>query len=54
MFRDMTCSDASRLEAIDGSRVAFVMDEDAFRAFYDRTARGLGVSGARYGRPSDG
>jgi len=41
MFRDMTCSDAGRLEAIDDSRVSFVMDEDTFRAFYDRTARGV-------------
>jgi RNA polymerase sigma-70 factor (ECF subfamily) len=45
MFRDMTCidsdMDASRTDAADDSRAGFVMDEDAFRAFYDRTARGV-------------
>ena len=36
----MTLSDAQRLEALAGEAdVAFQMDEDAFRAFYDRTAR---------------
>jgi RNA polymerase sigma-70 factor (ECF subfamily) len=44
-MRDVTLSDVERLEAlvedaVDGD-VAFVMDEDAFRAFYDRTARSL-------------
>jgi RNA polymerase sigma-70 factor, ECF subfamily len=45
MFRDLTFNDVSRL---DGQRDAkrdacadFVMDEETFRAFYDRTARGL-------------
>ena len=40
--RDMTVSDFQRLqaEAADAD-VAFVMDEDAFRAFYDRTARAV-------------
>ena len=38
----MTVSDVQRLEATTGDAdVAFVMDEDAFRAFYDRTARSL-------------
>jgi RNA polymerase sigma-70 factor (ECF subfamily) len=45
MFRDMTYidsgMDASRTDAADDSRAAFVMDEDTFRAFYDRTARGV-------------
>src|SRR5258708_1858081 len=46
MFRDMTYSDASRIDAIDESpfdesKTGFVMDEEAFRAFYDRTARGV-------------
>jgi RNA polymerase sigma-70 factor (ECF subfamily) len=41
MFGDMTYTDASRIEAVDESRVSFVMDEDTFRAFYDRTARGV-------------
>jgi RNA polymerase sigma-70 factor, ECF subfamily len=40
MFRDMTYSDASRFDAIE-SQAEFVMDEDTFRAFYDRTARGV-------------
>jgi RNA polymerase sigma-70 factor (ECF subfamily) len=38
---DATYNDAGRLDAIDESRVSFVMDEDTFRAFYDRTARGV-------------
>jgi RNA polymerase sigma-70 factor (ECF subfamily) len=36
MFRDATFT-----EALDDVRAGFVMDEDAFRAFYDRTARGV-------------
>ena len=44
MFRfDMTVSDVERLqqaEVVDAD-VSFQMDEDAFRAFYDRTARSL-------------
>lgn len=41
MFRDATFTDVSRAEALDDARAGFVMDEDAFRAFYDRTARGV-------------
>src|SRR5580693_8158243 len=41
MFRDVTLTDVSRAEALDDARAGFVMDEDAFRAFYDRTARGV-------------
>jgi RNA polymerase sigma-70 factor (ECF subfamily) len=41
MFRDVTFTDVSRAEAPDDARAGFVMDEDAFRAFYDRTARGV-------------
>src|SRR5438270_3707137 len=41
MLGDMTYSDASRLEAVDDGQTRFVMDEDTFRAFYDRTARGV-------------
>ena len=41
MFRDMTYSDSNRLEAIDSACAQFVMDEDAFRAFYERNARGV-------------
>jgi RNA polymerase sigma-70 factor (ECF subfamily) len=40
MFRDVTFTDVDRLEASDAS-VGFVMDEDTFRSFYDRTARGV-------------
>jgi len=45
MFRagaaDATLSDVERLEAASETEVCFEMDEDAFRAFYDRTARAL-------------
>lgn len=41
MFRDMTFTDVSRAETLDDASTAFVMDEDAFRAFYERTARGV-------------
>jgi len=40
--RDVTLSEIQRLEALAGDAEArFVMDEDAFRSFYDRTARSL-------------
>jgi RNA polymerase sigma-70 factor, ECF subfamily len=41
-FRNMTFSDVDRL-GLDGDaeRATLTMDEDAFRAFYDRTARAL-------------
>ncbi len=41
MFRDMTFTDVSQLDAIDRASASFVMDEDAFRAFYERNARGV-------------
>src|SRR6202789_1573007 len=41
MFRDMTFTDVNRAAALDDICAGFVMDEDAFRAFYDRTARGV-------------
>jgi RNA polymerase sigma-70 factor, ECF subfamily len=41
MFRDMTFIDVSRTEGLDGTCAGFVMDEDTFRAFYERNARGL-------------
>src|SRR5580692_6527162 len=41
MFGDMTFTDVSRAESLDDASTAFVMDEDTFRAFYDRTARGV-------------
>jgi len=40
MYRDMTFSDVSRAQAVNDASV-FVMDEDVFRAFYDRNARGV-------------
>lgn len=41
-MRDVTLTDIERLQAkADDTDVAFAMDEDAFRAFYDRTARSL-------------
>lgn len=41
-FKDMTFSDVDALDTTAGDAdVAFEMDEDAFRAFYDRTARAL-------------
>lgn len=39
--RDLTVSDIERLEAVRAQDVAFEMDEEAFRSFYDRTARPL-------------
>jgi RNA polymerase sigma-70 factor (ECF subfamily) len=40
MTRDMTLSGVQQLgEAVDFTDVTFQMDEDAFRSFYDRTAR---------------
>jgi RNA polymerase sigma-70 factor, ECF subfamily len=41
MFRDLTFADVSRVETVDDARAGFVMDEDTFRAFYERTARGV-------------
>jgi RNA polymerase sigma-70 factor (ECF subfamily) len=40
-MRDVTISDIDRLAGADAAEVAFEMEEDAFRAFYDRTARAL-------------
>jgi RNA polymerase sigma-70 factor, ECF subfamily len=37
----MTYSDVSRARAIANAEVRFVMDEEAFRGFYDRNARGV-------------
>ena len=41
MFRAVTIPDVDRAAALDDARAAFVMDEDTFRAFYERTARGV-------------
>ena len=42
-IKDITLSDVGRLdaEALESEEAAFVMDEEAFRAFYERTARPL-------------
>lgn len=39
--RNLTISEIERLEAVRAHDVAFEMDEEAFRSFYDRTARSL-------------
>src|SRR6516225_6479251 len=40
--REMTFTDVERLDRIAAEAIeTFVMDEDAFRAFYDRTARSV-------------
>ena len=41
MLRDTTFTDAARLAQVAEERSEFVMDEQSFRAFYDRTARGV-------------
>ena len=41
MFRELTYSDVSRARAIADAEARFVMDEEAFRGFYDRNARGV-------------
>jgi RNA polymerase sigma-70 factor (ECF subfamily) len=41
MIRDTTFTDGSRADAVDDAGASFVMDEDTFRAFYERTARGV-------------
>jgi RNA polymerase sigma-70 factor (ECF subfamily) len=41
MFRDATFNDVTRADAIHDDSAAFVIDEDTFRAFYERTARGV-------------
>jgi RNA polymerase sigma-70 factor, ECF subfamily len=41
MFGDMTFTDVNRDHALDEASAGFMMDEDTFRAFYERTARGI-------------
>lgn len=40
-FRHLTVSDVERLPVAEQAEVALAMDEDMFRAFYDRTSRAL-------------
>src|ERR1700722_15255059 len=47
MSRDITFTDVSRAEAWDGTSTSFVMDEDTFRTFYERSARGVWTHLAR-------
>ena len=41
MRREMTFNDVRAIDRIDEPCAAFVMEEDAFRSFYDRNARAL-------------
>jgi len=41
MSRDLTFTELSRVDATNDRCTEFVMDEETFRAFYDRTARGV-------------
>lgn len=41
MFRETAFTDIQRASVLDDAPAGFMMDEDTFRAFYERTARGL-------------
>jgi RNA polymerase sigma-70 factor (ECF subfamily) len=41
MFRETAFTDIQCDSTLDDAAAGFMMDEDSFRAFYDRTARGL-------------
>ena len=41
MFRETAYNDIQRDSALDATSAGFMMDEETFRAFYERTARGL-------------
>src|SRR6476661_933530 len=40
-MRNLTFTDVEGLERVEDGEVALQMDEDAFRAFYDRTSRSV-------------
>jgi hypothetical protein len=54
MLRDVTFTDVSRAEAVDDASAGFVMDEDTFRVFYERTARGVCLPLPHHRRSSTG
>jgi RNA polymerase sigma-70 factor, ECF subfamily len=41
MFRETAITDVQRNSALDDASAGFMIDEETFRAFYERTARGL-------------
>ena len=41
MSRELTFTEVQRRRALEDEAAAFPMDEESFRAFYDRTSRGL-------------
>src|SRR3984957_6124044 len=41
MLPDVTFTDVSRLDSLHEDCAGFVMDEETFRAFYERSARGV-------------
>jgi RNA polymerase sigma-70 factor (ECF subfamily) len=41
MCRDTTFTLGNRADTVEDASASFVMDEDTFRAFYERTARGV-------------
>lgn len=43
MFRDVTFTDVQRIDGVNDAAAGLVMDEETFRAFYDRTARGVWI-----------
>jgi len=43
MFRDLTFTDVSALENASDVRAGLMMDEEEFRGFYERTAKGVWV-----------
>jgi len=47
MFRETAFTDIQCDGALDDAAAGFLMDEDTFRAFYDRNARGLWANLAR-------